>query len=78
VPIDDLLTPWVGSALRHIRTGSRRDVLDFSLVGSKIGNRWNEPHDPTLYVAGDISVLVAEWGRHLESYSDHHTTARTV
>lgn len=27
-------------------------------------NRWNEPGEPTLYLAGDIGVAIAEFGRH--------------
>ena len=75
---DSFCIPWVGSALRHIRADPNRDVLDFRLVGSQRGNRWNEPPNPTLYMAGDPGVLVAEWGRHLGNYSEIVTIKRDV
>lgn len=58
-------TSWVGSAYRHIPAAPNRDVLDFRFAGLQPGNRWNDPGEPTLYLAGDPGVLVAEWGRHL-------------
>jgi RES domain-containing protein len=39
-------------------------VLDFRRAGRNALNRWNESSDPTLYLAGDEGVLIAEWGRH--------------
>lgn len=78
MPIETLLTPWIGSALRHVNATGNRDILDFRLVGSKVGNRWNDPEDPTLYLAGDPGVLVAEWGRHLGAYAETVTVQRTV
>ncbi len=58
------LESWSGVALRHIPLGSRNDVLDFRFAGRGAENRWNRPGDPTLYLAGDEGVLIAEWGRH--------------
>ncbi len=58
------MKPWSGSAFRHIPAGSPFDVLDFRYAGRAAGNRWNEPGSPTLYLAGDEGVLIAEWGRH--------------
>ena len=58
-------TAWIGSALRHIRSDATRDILDFRYAGAGNGNRWNELGDPTLYLACDIGVLIAEWGRHV-------------
>ncbi|MCC7024120.1 MAG: RES family NAD+ phosphorylase [Thermomicrobiales bacterium] len=55
---------WSGSALRHIPAESSLDVLDFRYSGRGADNRWNEPGSPTLYLAGDEGVLIAEWGRH--------------
>lgn len=58
------LKGWSGAALRHIPAGSPFDVLDFRYAGRGADNRWNEPGSPTLYLAGDEGVLIAEWGRH--------------
>jgi RES domain-containing protein len=58
------LEQWSGAALRHIPAGSALDVLDFRYAGRGSDNRWNEPGSPTLYLAGDEGVLIAEWGRH--------------
>jgi RES domain-containing protein len=58
------LERWRGDAFRHIPAGSQLDVLDFRHAGRNAENRWNEPGHPTLYLAGDEGVLIAEWGRH--------------
>jgi RES domain-containing protein len=58
------LRRWSGAALRHIPAGSPFDVLDFRYAGRGADNRWNEPGSPTLYLACDEGVLIAEWGRH--------------
>ena len=59
------LDRWRGDAYRHIPAGSQIDVLDFRYAGRSTENRWNEPGHPTLYLAGDEGVLIAEWGRHV-------------
>jgi RES domain-containing protein len=58
------LKSWSGTALRHIPAGSPLDILDFRYAGRGADNRWNEPGSPTLYLARDEGVLIAEWGRH--------------
>ena len=58
------LQRWSGDALRHIPAGARYDVLDFRYAGRGNENRWNDHGQPTLYLAGDDGVLIAEWGRH--------------
>jgi RES domain-containing protein len=65
VGLADLLAPWNGSAYRHITSRAEANVLDFRFAGTGADNRWNEPGLPTLYLAGDERVAVAEWGRHL-------------
>ncbi len=59
------LRPWRGTGLRHIPAGSRYGVLDTRFAGVARDNRWNEPGDPTFYVASDLGVAVAEFGRHM-------------
>lgn len=61
------LKRWSGAALRHLPAGSSLDVLDFRYAGRGAANRWHEPGAPTLYLAGDEGVLLAEWGRHFET-----------
>jgi RES domain-containing protein len=61
------LERWSGDALRHIPACSSIDFLDFRYAGRGSDNRWNEPGSPTLYLAGDEGVLIAEWGRHFEN-----------
>lgn len=62
--LDDRLTPWSGVAFRHIKTGASYNVLDFRYAGRGADNRWNEPGEATLYLAGDVGVAIAEFGRH--------------
>jgi RES domain-containing protein len=59
------IQPWIGSGYRHIRQGGSQNILDFQFAGMGIDNRWNKQGSPTLYLAGDRGVVVAEWGRHL-------------
>ncbi|MFT4040176.1 MAG: RES family NAD+ phosphorylase [Thermomicrobiales bacterium] len=62
--IERHLQRWSGAALRHIPAGSSFGVLDFRYAGRSADNRWNHQGSPTLYLAGDEGVLIAEWGRH--------------
>ena len=68
--IDAWLAPWSGVAYRHIAMGSPYGVLDFRFAGLGQDNRWNEPGEPTLYLAGDIGVVIAELGRHFRHDRD--------
>lgn len=60
------LKPCSGAALRHIPANSPYDVLDVRFAGRGADNRWNEPGSPTLYLAADEGVLIAERGRHFD------------
>jgi RES domain-containing protein len=64
MPLSAHLAGWTGDAYRHIPKASPFDVLDFRFAGLGADNRWNSPGQPTLYLAGDEGVLIAEWGRH--------------
>jgi hypothetical protein len=66
VALDEFIRPWSGIAFRHIPAGSSYDVLDFRFAGRGRDNRWNDPGDRTLYLAGDHGVAVAELARHLQ------------
>jgi hypothetical protein len=41
-------------------------VLDTRFAAKARDNRWNRQGEPTLYVAGDHGVLIAEFARHLK------------
>jgi RES domain-containing protein len=64
--IDDKIVAWSGAAYRHLpRTVTKAaDVLNFSYAGRAADNRWNVKGQPTLYLAGDMGVALAEWSRH--------------
>ena len=56
--------PWSGTAFRHTPAGSPFGVLDFRFAGRSADNRWNYQGEPTLYLAGDRGVALAELARH--------------
>lgn len=64
--LDDLLTPWAGTAYRHLPAASPFSALDFRFAGRSKENRWNEQGEPTLYLASDVGVAIAEFGRHFQ------------
>jgi RES domain-containing protein len=61
---DRFLKPWSGTACRHISDGAAYDILDFRLAGRNHENRWNVYGEPTLYLASDHRVAIAEFARH--------------
>ena len=61
----DLLRSWRGTAFRHIPAGSPFKVLDTRFAQIAADNRWNTVGEPTFYLAGDLGVALAEFGRHL-------------
>lgn len=63
--LQKFIQPWSGQAVRHIPEGPY-DVYDFSRAGLAADNRWNSQDDPTLYLARNQSVALAEWARHLK------------
>ncbi len=60
------IVPWSGTAYRHLpqTVTKQTDVLNFSYAGRASDNRWNVKGQPTLYLAGDMGVALAEWSRH--------------
>jgi RES domain-containing protein len=76
VALDEFLRPWSGVAYRHIPADSPYGVLDFRFAGRGRDNRWNDPGDRTLYLAGDHGVILAEFARHLQI--DRGNDARIV
>src|SRR5450759_5112725 len=65
--LDSLLHSWTGIGLRHIPTSAGRGILDGTHAARSRRNRWNEAGTPTFYFASDISVVVAEFGRHIRA-----------
>jgi len=65
VALDQFARPWSGPAFRHIPATSTFGVLDFRFAGSGATNRWNYQNSPTLYLASDPAVGLAEFARHL-------------
>jgi RES domain-containing protein len=61
--IDAYLRPWSGEAVRHLPEQAR-DPLDVRWAGIATDNRWNVAGQPTLYLAKDRAVALAEMARH--------------
>ncbi|WP_299488026.1 RES domain-containing protein [Acaryochloris sp. IP29b_bin.137] len=68
VPLQALIRPWSGQAVRHIPDTPNRtyDIYDFSYAGRSAENRWNVAGEPTLYLAKEKDVALAEYARHFE------------
>jgi RES domain-containing protein len=66
VSIASFTTPWRGTACRHIPDDSPFGILDMRFAGRARNNRWNRAGEPSLYLASDHAVLVAEFARHLQ------------
>src|SRR5262245_27857223 len=66
MPLQALIQPWSGYAVRHIpdAPGMRFDIYDFRYCGRSTENRWNVAGEPTLYLARDKDVALAEYARH--------------
>src|SRR4051812_16670198 len=47
-----------------IPDGAIYDILDFRLAGQSHENRWNVYGEPTLYLASDHRVAIADFARH--------------
>jgi RES domain-containing protein len=65
-------TAWSGDAYRHVPGESTIDILDFQFAGQVGNNRWNVVGEPTLYLASDLGVAIAEFARH---YREQRSTA---
>lgn len=63
-----LIQTWSGHAVRHIPDTPNRayDIYDFSYAGRSTENRWNVAGEPTLYLAKEKNVALAEYARHFE------------
>lgn len=61
----DHIGPWHGTAFRHIPADAGYDIRDLRYAGRRSGGRWHWQGQPTLYLASDAAVAIAEFARHL-------------
>jgi len=83
MPLNARLRSFDGAGYRHLAAGvDQSKVLDFTWAGRDPDNRWNVVGEPTLYIAGDVGVAIAEWTRHfhvnLQPDLARQTVERTV
>jgi RES domain-containing protein len=57
--------PWSGAAYRHIPADGGHDIRDLRYAGRRGDGRWHWRGQPTLYLAADAGVAIAEFARHL-------------
>ncbi|MBE9190673.1 RES domain-containing protein [Gloeocapsopsis crepidinum LEGE 06123] len=68
MPLQTYISPWSGYAVRHIpdNPGKTYDIYDFRYCGRSNENRWNVAGEPTLYLAKEKDVALAEYARHFK------------
>ncbi len=68
MPLQVYIFPWVGYAVRHIPDipGKSYDIYEFRYCSRSNENRWNIAGEPTLYLAKEKNVALAEYARHFE------------
>jgi len=68
MPPQNYISPWLGYAVRHIpdTPGKFYDIYDFQYCGRSNENRWNVAGEPTLYLAKEKDVALAEYARHFQ------------
>lgn len=59
------IRPWTGTVYRHIPADAGRNVRDLRFAGRRSSGRWHWAGQPTLYLASDSAVAIAEFARHL-------------
>jgi hypothetical protein len=66
--LQDRIGPWSGYAVRHIPDTPDKsyDIYNFSYCGRSNENRWNVAGEPTLYLAKEKDVALAEYARHFK------------
>lgn len=68
MPLQAYISPWAGYAVRHIpdTPGKSYNVYDFRYSARSNENRWNIAGEPTLYLAKEKDVALAEYARHFQ------------
>jgi hypothetical protein len=74
--LHDQIQRWTGTGYRHL-SDQARDVLDFRYAALSSENRWYVAGEPTLYIAGDVGVAIAEYGRHFQEQRTPELTIGT-
>jgi RES domain-containing protein len=66
--IQSYVRSWEGNAVRHIPklAVGQYDIYDFSYAGRSAENQWNLQGEPTLYLAKEKNVALAEYARHFK------------
>ncbi|PSB01731.1 RES domain-containing protein [Merismopedia glauca CCAP 1448/3] len=66
--LSSFIQPMSGYAVRHIpdTPGRNYDIYDFSDCGISNENRWNMAGEPSLYLAKEKDVALAEYARHFQ------------
>lgn len=79
MPLQAHIKPWVGYAVRHIpdNPDKQYDIDDFRYCGKSNENRWNVAGEPTLYLAKEKDVALAEYARHFEVNRTPELAAKT-
>jgi RES domain-containing protein len=62
--LQSFIEPWSGHAVRHIPKLANYDIYDFQYAGRSSENQWNAQGQPTLYLAKEKNVALAEYARH--------------
>jgi RES domain-containing protein len=68
MPLQNYIQSWSGHAVRHIPDlpGKNYDIYDFSYCSRSNENRWNVAGEPSLYLAKEKDVALAEYARHFQ------------
>ncbi len=66
--LQNYIRPWSGYAVRHIPDIPHKnyDIYNFEYCGRSNENRWNRAGEPTLYLAKEQNVALAEYARHFK------------
>ncbi len=78
--LSSFIKSWSGFAVRHFpepSKGQTLDPLDFTWCGKSSENRWNVLGEPTLYLAQEKNVALAEFARHFQVNRSQGLAAKT-
>ncbi len=65
--VADHVFPFRGMGWRHVPAGTPFGPLDTRIAARSSENRWNLAGEPTLYLARDPGLVIAEFGRHIRT-----------
>jgi RES domain-containing protein len=67
-PIEAIVAPFSETVAVAIKGDANWDAADLI---TNDGNRWSRPGEPTIYLASDPAVALAEFARHVASAEPH-------